>query len=91
MTLDPADRTARGISALPSSLAEAVKAFEADSVLAAALGSDRKGKLSLVLYVVAIGFSFVSPRLAAAVYVLVAAMWLVPDRRLERVVEKHGP
>ena len=62
-----------------------------DSVLAAALGSDRKGKLSLVLYVVAIGFAFVSPWLAAAVYVLVAAMWLVPDRRLERVVEKHGP
>src|SRR6266581_3563277 len=62
-----------------------------DSVLAAALGSDRKGKLSLVLYVVAIGLSFVSPGLAAALYVLVAAMWLVPDRRLERVVEKHGP
>jgi uncharacterized membrane protein len=64
-----------------------------DSVLAGALGRDRKGKLSLVLYVAGIGLSFVSPSLAAAVYVLVAAMWLVPDRRIERVVvvEKHDP
>jgi uncharacterized membrane protein len=62
-----------------------------DSVLAGALGHDRKGKLSLVLYVAGIGLSFVSPWLAAAVYVLVAAMWLVPDRRIERVVEKHDP
>jgi uncharacterized membrane protein len=64
-----------------------------DSVLAGALGHDRKGKLSLVLYVAGIGLSFVSPWLAAAAYVLVAAMWLVPDRRIERVVvvEKHDP
>ena len=62
-----------------------------DSVLAGALGRDRKGKLSLVLYVAAIGLSFVSPWMAAALYVLVAVMWLVPDRRIERVVEKHGP
>jgi glutamine synthetase len=54
-TLDPAERTARGIGALPSSLAEAVKAFEADSVLAAALGAEvadtivavRRGELAL--------------------------------------------
>jgi len=62
-----------------------------DSVLAGELGRDRKGKLSLVLYVVGIALSFVSPWLGAALYVLVAAMWLVPDRRLERVVEKHAP
>jgi uncharacterized membrane protein len=61
-----------------------------DSVLAGELGRDRKGKLSLVLYVVGIALSFVSPWLGAALYVLVAAMWLVPDRRLERVVEKHA-
>jgi uncharacterized membrane protein len=62
-----------------------------DSVLAGELGRDRKGKLSLALYVVGIGLAFVSPWLAAALYALVAAMWLVPDRRLERVVEKHAP
>jgi uncharacterized membrane protein len=62
-----------------------------DSILAGELGRDRKGKLSLALYVVGIGLSFVSPWLGAALYVLVAAMWLVPDRRLERVVEKHDP
>jgi uncharacterized membrane protein len=62
-----------------------------DSVLAGALGPDRKGKLSLVFYVVGIGLAFVSPWLAAGIYALVAAMWLVPDRRLERVVEKHAP
>jgi TMEM175 potassium channel family protein len=62
-----------------------------DSILAGELGRDRKGKLSLALYVVGIGLSFVSPWLGAALYVLVAAMWLVPDRRLERFVEKHGP
>ena len=61
-----------------------------DSVLAGALGPDRKGKLSLVLYVVGIGLAFVSPWLAAGIYAFVAAMWLVPDRRLERVLEKHG-
>ena len=62
-----------------------------DSVLAGELGRDRKGKLSLVLYVVGIGLAFVSPWLAAGIYALVAAMWLVPDRRLERVLEKPGP
>jgi uncharacterized membrane protein len=62
-----------------------------DSVLAGALGPDRKGKLSLVLYVVGIGLAFVSPWLAAGIYALVAAMWLVPDRRLERALEKDAP
>jgi uncharacterized membrane protein len=62
-----------------------------DSVLAGELGRDRKGKLSLILYVAGIGISFVNPWLAAGLYALVAAMWLVPDRRLERVMEKHGP
>ena len=62
-----------------------------DSSLASELGRDRKGKLSLALYLVGIGLAFVSPWLAAAIYALVAAIWLVPDRRLERVLEKHSP
>jgi len=62
-----------------------------DSSLASELGRDRKGKLSLALYVVGIGLAFVSPWLAAALYALVAAMWLIPDRRLERALKEHDP
>ena len=55
------------------------------SVLAAAVGRDLKGKLSPLLYVVAIALSFVRPWLADVVYVSVALMWLTPDRRIERI------
>src|SRR4051794_25624058 len=54
------------------------------SKLRAALGSDLKGKLSPLLYCVGIGLSFVEPWLGLTVYVGVALMWLVPDRRVER-------
>jgi uncharacterized membrane protein len=57
-----------------------------ESVLAKAVGRDFKGKLSLVLYVAAVGLAFVIPWLAGAIYVVVALMWLVPDRRIERVL-----
>jgi uncharacterized membrane protein len=53
------------------------------SALRAALGRDLKGKLSPVIYAVAIGVAFVNPWLAICLYVVVALMWLVPDRRLE--------
>jgi uncharacterized membrane protein len=55
-----------------------------DSKLAAALGRDLKGKISPVVYSVAIVIAFVSPAVALALYVVVAAMWLIPDRRIER-------
>lgn len=58
------------------------------SVLAQALGRDLKGKLSPVLYAAAIGLAFVYPWLSIAIYVLVALMWLVPDRRIENTVGK---
>ena len=54
-----------------------------DSFLAKAVGRDYKGKLSLVFYTVAIPLSFVNSWFAWALYVLVAVMWLVPDRRIE--------
>jgi uncharacterized membrane protein len=54
-----------------------------DSKLARAVGSDFKGKISPVLYLTAIVLAFVHPMLADAIYVLVAIMWLVPDRRIE--------
>ena len=59
-----------------------------DSVLATALGRDSKGKISLVVYLAAVPLSFVDPRLALALYVLVAVMWLVPDRRIERTLAR---
>jgi uncharacterized membrane protein len=57
-----------------------------DSALAKAVGTDFKGKVSVVVYAVAIPLSFVNSWLACALYVLVAVMWLIPDRRIERVL-----
>jgi uncharacterized membrane protein len=59
-----------------------------NSILAAAIGKDWKGKLSPVLYLSAIPLAFVSPWIASALYVFVAILWLVPDRRIERVLVK---
>jgi uncharacterized membrane protein len=58
----------------------------AESVLARAVGADFKGKLSLVLYVAAVPLAFVNPWIAMALYLAVAVVWLVPDRRIERVL-----
>jgi uncharacterized membrane protein len=57
----------------------------AGSRLAAALGSDLKGKVSAACYVAAVIAAWVTPRVSAALYVFVALMWLVPDRRMERM------
>ena len=54
------------------------------SLLATALGRDIKGKLSPALYALAIAGAFVSPWIADSFYALVALMWLVPDRRIEK-------
>ena len=59
-----------------------------DSALAKALGRDFKGKASVALYALAIPLAFVSPWLACALYVGVAVMWLVPDRRIERTLSE---
>jgi len=59
-----------------------------DSVLASAIGRDLKGKISPLLYAAAIVLAFVSPWLSIALYVLVAVMWLIPDRRIERVLRE---
>jgi uncharacterized membrane protein len=56
------------------------------SVLATALGRDFKGKVSIVIYLVAISLAFRNSWLAGALYVLVAVMWLVPDRRIEKIL-----
>jgi uncharacterized membrane protein len=62
-----------------------------DSTLGAAVGRDRKGKLSPLLYVLAIPVAFLRPWMAAALYVVGALIWLVPDRRIERKVSQAGP
>ncbi len=58
-----------------------------DSMLARAVGDDVKGKLSPALYAAAIPLAFVSRWLAGALYVAVALMWLIPDRRIAHVVD----
>ena len=57
-----------------------------DSLLATAVGADIKGKVSPLCYAIAIPLAFVSPRIANGLYVAVALMWLIPDRRIERVL-----
>jgi uncharacterized membrane protein len=61
-----------------------------DSSLAKALGSDVKGRVSVVAYVVGIPITFLSSWAAFALFALVALMWLVPDRRIERVLNRSG-
>jgi uncharacterized membrane protein len=59
------------------------------SLLAQAIGSDWKGKLSPALYGAAIPLAFLNPWLANILYIFVALLWLVPDRRIERALERH--
>jgi TMEM175 potassium channel family protein len=61
-----------------------------DSVLAEATAHDLKGKLSPVLYVVAIPLAFVHPWMAGALYVAVALMWLIPDTRIEHALASRA-
>jgi len=68
-------------------LARALAAHHgSDSKLAMALGKDIKGIASLVIYAAAIPLSFVNPWIAFALYVVVAIIWFIPDRRIERVI-----
>jgi uncharacterized membrane protein len=57
------------------------------SALAVALGSDLKGKLSIAIYAASIPLAFLQPWISIALYVVVALMWLVPDRRIESAVK----
>ncbi|HKO45855.1 MAG TPA: TMEM175 family protein [Pyrinomonadaceae bacterium] len=58
------------------------------STLAEAVGKDRKGKLSMVLYIVAIPMAFVNQWISDGIYVVVALIWLVPDRRIESKLDE---
>jgi uncharacterized membrane protein len=61
-----------------------------DSTLALAVGSDLKGKASVFLYAIAIPVSFVWPGLACALYLAVAVIWLIPDRRIEKALTESN-
>jgi uncharacterized membrane protein len=58
------------------------------SVLASALGRDFKGKISVLLYAAAVALAFVDAWLSIAIYALVAVMWLIPDRRIEKALRE---
>jgi uncharacterized membrane protein len=59
------------------------------SALARAVGDDLKGKVSVAIYAAAIALAFWLPSASLALYALVAAIWLVPDRRMEKAVGEH--
>jgi uncharacterized membrane protein len=70
--------------------AQIIAANDRDSRLAVATGKDFKGKLSIALYVAAVGLAFVRPWLAIVLYVAVALIWLVPDTRIESLVKARS-
>jgi uncharacterized membrane protein len=63
-----------------------IRSHSKNAQLAEAIGSDFKGKVSVLIYIVAIGLAFVIPILGFALYAAVAGWWLIPDRRMERSV-----
>ena len=96
----PLPAAAYGVVALAAGFAYAIlvrtliRANGRSSALAQAIGSDVKGYASLVLYAAGIAFAFVSPWIAYAVYVAVALVWFIPDRRFTRmssVSDEHEP
>jgi uncharacterized membrane protein len=66
-----------------------IRAQGPDSILKKAVGRDLKGKLSPVLYILAIVATLLSPYIAEAIFVAVALIWLIPDRRIENVLSRN--
>ena len=64
----------------------AVRLHGPESEIARAVGEDKKGKLSLALYVISVPLAFFSPLMSCGLFAVVALIWLVPDRRIERVM-----
>jgi uncharacterized membrane protein len=67
-----------------------IRSQGADSLTARAIGRDAKGLVSVVAYVVAIPTAFVSAWISYVIFVTVAILWVVPDRRITRVLEAEG-
>lgn len=66
-----------------------IKKQGSDSILKKAVGKDFKGKISPVLYLAALPASFVDTRISEALYVIVALIWLIPDKRIEKIMESE--
>lgn len=60
-----------------------------DSLLAKAVGKDRKGKVTLILYFIAIIFSFLNEWIAGFIYIMVALIWLIRDKKIEKKINSH--
>ncbi|MFD0764297.1 TMEM175 family protein [Mucilaginibacter lutimaris] len=67
-----------------------IKHHGENSVLAAAVGSDTKGKASVGIYAAAVAVTFVHPWIAVGMYFVVACVWFIPDRRIERKMKQEG-
>jgi uncharacterized membrane protein len=59
-----------------------------DSVLYQAVGNDKKGKISMLCYILAIPLAFVSPWISGLLYITVALIWVIPDSRIEKQINK---
>ncbi len=66
-----------------------LKVHGKDSLLAQALGKDRKGNISPILYIIAIPVALYNAWIAGGIYILVALIWIIPDRRIERALVNH--
>jgi len=66
---------------------EIIKVEGEDSELKRAIGQKRKERISLILYITAIAITFIQPHISQAIYLSVALFWLIPDRRIERIVD----
>ncbi len=66
-----------------------IKIHGKDSTLAKAVGKDRKGIISVVIYVFSVPLAFVNASISLCMYALVAAMWLIPDRRIEKKISEE--
>jgi len=65
-----------------------IKSQGPDSILAKAIGKDLKGKISPILYVIGIICSWISIWISGAIFILVALIWLIPDKRIEKVIKE---
>lgn len=68
-----------------------IKNHGADSILARAIGKDYKGKASPILYILGIAFCWINTWIAGALYIFVALMWLIPDKRIEVISRQEEP
>ena len=91
---EPLPTAIYGINLLASAIAftilqkKLIAEHEANHKLEVAVGNDFKGKISLACYVAAIGLAFVNQWISDALYVLVALIWFIPDRRIESKIDK---